>query len=145
MTDHGHHFLAPFGLSPLCDTSSNEGQFFFLCQIWATPAAGYATLISHCSFFLNVYSMSITANTTYTAYFPKRPNITGAPDQVLKFNNFLDCLIGGIKANTISAIGTINSGSVCTQFFYAPQIHFNLASDPIAFIGNLSKKWVSSV
>jgi hypothetical protein len=48
--------------------------------------------------------------------------------------------MGGIKANTISAIGTINPGSLCTQFLYAPQIHFNLAGDPIAFIGNLSNK-----
>jgi hypothetical protein len=84
--------------------------------------------------------MSITANTTYTASFPKRPFITGAPDQVFKFDNFFDCLIGGIKANTISAIGTINPGSLCTQFLYAPQIHFNLACNPIAFIGNSSNK-----
>ncbi len=64
----------------------------------------------------------------------------GAPDQVFKFGNFLDHLIGGIKANTISNIGTINPGSLCTQFLYAPQIHFNLASNPIALIGNLSNK-----
>jgi hypothetical protein len=49
-------------------------------------------------------------------------------------------LIGGIKANTISAIGTINQESLCTQYLYAPQIHFNLAGKPIAFIGNLSNK-----
>jgi hypothetical protein len=90
--------------------------------------------------FLNAYSMSITANTTYTASFPKRPDITGAPDQVFTFDNFLDCLIGGIKANNISTIRTINLGSLCTQFLYAPQIHFNLAGKPIAFIGNLSNK-----
>ncbi len=84
--------------------------------------------------------MSITANTTYTASFPKRLDITGAPNQVFQFNNFLDCLIGGIKANTISAIGTINLGSLCIQYLYAPQIQFNLASEPIAFIGNLSNK-----
>jgi hypothetical protein len=84
--------------------------------------------------------MSVTANTTYMASFPKRPDITGAPDQVFQFNNFLERLIGGIKGNTISAIGTINPGSLCTQFLYAPQIHFNLAGEPIAFIGNLSNK-----
>jgi hypothetical protein len=84
--------------------------------------------------------MSITANTTYMASFSTRPDIMGAPDQAFKFNNFLDHLIGGIKANTISAIGTINLGSLCTQFFCAPQIHFNLAGDPIAFIGNSSNK-----
>ncbi len=49
-------------------------------------------------------------------------------------------MIGGIKANTISAIMTINLVSLCTQYLYAPQIHFNLAGKPIAFIGNLSKK-----
>jgi hypothetical protein len=84
--------------------------------------------------------MSITANTTYMASFPKRPDITGAPDQVFQFNNFLEHLIGGIKANTISAIGTINRGSLCTQYLYAPQININLAGEPIAFIGNLSNK-----
>ncbi len=84
--------------------------------------------------------MSITANTTYTASFPKRPDITGAPDQVFKLDNFLDHLIGGIKANTIFAIKTINPGSLCTQFCYAPQIHFNLAGEPIAIIGNSSNK-----
>jgi hypothetical protein len=79
--------------------------------------------------------MGVTANTTYMASFlPKRPDITGAPNQVFKFDNFLDCLIGGIKADTISAIGTIN------PVLYAPQIHFNLAGKPIAFIGNSSNK-----
>ncbi len=49
-------------------------------------------------------------------------------------------MIGGIKANTISTIRTINPGSLCTQYLYAPQIHFNLAGKSIAFIGNLSNK-----
>ncbi len=84
--------------------------------------------------------MSVTANTTYTASFPKRPDITGAPDQVFQFNNFLERLIGGIKANTISTIGTTNPGSLCTQSLYAPQIHINLAGKPIALIGNSSNK-----
>jgi hypothetical protein len=99
--------------------------------------------MQHSSFivhFLNAYSMSVTANTTFTAFSPKRPDITGAPNQVFKFDNFLDCLIGGIKANTMSAIGTINPGSLCTQFLYAPQIHFNLAGNSVAFIGNSSNK-----
>jgi hypothetical protein len=69
------------------------------------------------------------------ASFPKRPDITGAPKQVFQFNNFLEHLIGGIKANTIFAIGTIN---------HAPQIHFNLAGKPIAF-GNCPTKWESLV
>ncbi len=84
--------------------------------------------------------MSVTANITYMASFPKRPNITGAPNQVFQFNNFLERLIGGNKANTISAIGTINPGSLCTQYLYSPQMHFNLAGEPIAFIENSSNK-----
>jgi hypothetical protein len=84
--------------------------------------------------------MSLTANTTYMASFPKRPNITGASNQVFKFDSFLDHLIGSIKANTISAIGTINPGSLSNKNLYAPQIHFNLAGNPIAFIRNLSNK-----
>jgi hypothetical protein len=84
--------------------------------------------------------MSVTTNTTYMASFPKRPDITGAPNQVFKLDNFLDCLMGGMKANTISAIGTINLGSLCTQYLYDPQIHFSLAGNLIAFIGNSSKK-----
>ncbi len=84
--------------------------------------------------------MSITANTTYMASFPKRSDITGAPDQVFKLDNFLDHLIGGIKADTISRHRAYLTGSLCTQFFYAPQIHFNLAGKPIAFIGNSSNK-----
>jgi hypothetical protein len=97
----------------------------------------HSSVIVH---LLNAYSMSITANTIYMASFLKRPNIMGAPNQVVKLDNFLDPLIGGIKANTISAIGTINPGSLCTQLLYAPQIHFNLAGNHIAFIGNLSNK-----
>jgi hypothetical protein len=85
--------------------------------------------MQHSSFsvhFLNAYSMSVTADTTYMASFPMRPNIMGAPDQVFKFDNFLNCLIGGIKANTISAIRTIDQGSLCTQYLCYPQtrLHF---------------------
>ncbi len=87
----------------------------------------HSSVIVHLS---NAYSMSVTANTTYTAFFLKRPNITGAPDQVFKFNNFLDHLMGGIKANTISTIGTINPGSLCTQFLYAPSNPFQPCQGP---------------
>ncbi len=90
--------------------------------------------------FLDAYSMSVTANTTSTASFPKRPDIMGAPNQVFKFNNFLDYLIGGIKANTISAIGTINLGSLCTQYLYAPRSISVWLCKLIAFIGNSSNK-----
>jgi hypothetical protein len=41
--------------------------------------------------------MSFPTQTTYVTSFPKRNDITGAPDQVFKFDNFLDYLTGGIR------------------------------------------------
>jgi hypothetical protein len=84
--------------------------------------------------------MNNPTETTYTASFPKGNDITGAPDQVFKFDNFLDRLMGDTRANTIAAIGTINPGSLCLQFLFAPQIHYDLSGGPIAFIGNSSNK-----
>jgi hypothetical protein len=85
-------------------------------------------------------SMSASPAPTYMGSILKRPDIMGAPNQVFKFDNFLDRLIGSIKRNTIAAIGTISPGSLCIQYLYAPQIHNNLSGQPIAFIGNLSNK-----
>jgi hypothetical protein len=84
--------------------------------------------------------MNIPTKTTYVTSFPKRNDITGAPDQVFKFDNYLDHLTGSIRANTIAAIGTINPGSLCHQYLFAPQIHYDLSGAPIAFIGNSSNK-----
>jgi hypothetical protein len=84
--------------------------------------------------------MSIPTETTYVTSFPKRNDITRAPDQVFKFDNFLDYLTGGIRAKTFAAIGTINPGSLCIQYLFAPQIHYDLSGTPITFIGNLSNK-----
>jgi hypothetical protein len=84
--------------------------------------------------------MSIPTETTYVTSFPKRNDITGAPDQVFKFANFLDYLTGGIRAKTIAAIGTINPGSLCIQYLFAHQIHYDLSGTPITFIGNSSNK-----
>ena len=88
--------------------------------------------------------MNIPVETTFVTSFPKRNDITGALDQVFTFDNFLDHLTGGIRANTIAAIGTINPGSLCLQYLFAPQIHYNLAGAPIAFIGNSSNKKTNS-
>jgi hypothetical protein len=84
--------------------------------------------------------MNNPIKTTYTSSFLKRNDITGAPNQVFKFDNILDHLTGGIRANTIAAIGTINPGSLCLQYLFAPQIHYDLSGGPIAFIGNSSNK-----
>ncbi len=84
--------------------------------------------------------MSFPTETTYVNSFPKRNDITGAPNQVFNFDNFLDYLTGGIRANTIAAIRTINPGSLCIQYLFAPQILYNLSGTPITFIGNSSNK-----
>ncbi len=81
-------------------------------------------------------SMSASPAPTYMGLIPKRPDITGAPKKVFKFNNFLERLIGSIKGSTIASIGTINPGSLLIQYFYVPQIHYNLSRQPIRFIGN---------
>jgi hypothetical protein len=142
MTNHGHHSPATFDQNPLCDTSSNKGHFFLVMPNLANACCSICNSHQSLFNFLNAYSMSVTANTTYTSSFSKKP---GAPNQVFKFDNFLDRLIGGIKANTISAIGTINPGSLCTQYLNAPQINFNLAGEPIALLETCPTKWVSSV
>jgi hypothetical protein len=85
-------------------------------------------------------SMNISPTLTYTGSISKRPDITGAPDQVFRFDIFLDCLIFGIRGNTDAAIGTINLGLLCIEYLFAPQIHYNLFGKPIKFIGNLSIK-----
>ncbi len=51
--------------------------------------------------------MSIPTKTTYVTSIPKRNDITGAPDQVFKFYNYLNYLTGGIRAKMIAAIRTI--------------------------------------
>jgi hypothetical protein len=71
--------------------------------------------------------MNNPTETTYTDLFPKRNDITGAPNQFFKFDNFLDRLMGGIRDNTIVAIGTINPGFLCLQYLFAPQIHYELS------------------
>jgi hypothetical protein len=74
------------------------------------------------------------------ASIPKRPDLTGNPDQVFKFANFMDHLIGGIRAGTIAAIGTVSPGLLTLQYLYAPTLHCNLDGKPIAIVGNCSNK-----
>ncbi len=122
MANHGYHSLATFDQSPLCDTSSNKGHCFpFYAEFGQCQLIDMQLSSVMVQIFLNAYSISVTANTTYMASFPKRPDITGAPDQVFEFNNFLDHLIGDIKANTISAIGTTNPDLYAPNTFMPPR------------------------
>jgi hypothetical protein len=98
-SNEGHHFL-PHLANVRCVTSPPMRGIIFLPHlakvrcVTRPPTRGkfsfYAKFgwyqlldMQHSSFivhFLNAFSMSITADTTLMASFPKRPNITGAPD-----------------------------------------------------------------
>ena len=52
----------------------------------------------------------------------------------------LSYVIGGIKAKTIAAIGTVAPGSSIVQYLYAPKIHHDLGGEPKLIVGNASNK-----
>ena len=129
-------YLNEFSQNPLCDKVLRQGAMIFLSYlvnvhcVTMTPNGERFSfrpyLVQYCFFnfqrssftvvhSLDSSSMSNPTKTTYMAFYPKRNDIIGAPDQVFKFDNFLTHLMGGIKANTIVAIGTINPGSLCLQ------------------------------
>ena len=49
-------------------------------------------------------------------------------------------LVGGIRANTIAAIGTLAPGTSTVQYLFAPKIHYNLGGAPKSIIGKTSNK-----
>ena len=57
-----------------------------------------------------------------------------------KGKGVLSHLVGGIRANTIAAIGTLAPGTSTVQYLFAPKIHYNLGGAPKSIVGNASKK-----
>ncbi len=83
-----------------------------------------------------------TSATHYTKLYPKQGNLTGSPDQA---NNILPAkilshILGEIGAGTIAALGTIAPGSYNLSYIYAPQVHTDLSSNFIGFVGNAPLK-----
>ena len=77
----------------------------------------------------------------YTNLFPKRGDITGLNDQAFgKGKSVLSHLVGGIRVNTIAAIGTLAPGTSTVQYLFAPKIHYNLGGTPQSILGNASNK-----
>ena len=77
----------------------------------------------------------------YTDLYPKRGDISVSNDQAFgKGEDVLSYVIGGIKAKTIAAIGTVAPGSSIVQYLYAPKIHHDLGGEPKLIVGNASKK-----
>ena len=74
---------------------------------------------------------------SYTNLFPKRGDIMGTSDQAFGcVKGVLTYLIGGIKAKTIAAIGTIAPGTTIVQYQFTPTIHHDLGSVPKMIIGS---------
>ena len=77
----------------------------------------------------------------YTNLFPKRGDISVSNEQAFgKGKDVLNYIIGGIKANTIVAIGTIAPGTSIVQYLFAPKIHHDLGGTPKMIIGHASNK-----
>ena len=81
--------------------------------------------------------------THFTKSLPKRVDIMGSPDQAFNMQVsrevYLEYLLGGITAGTISALGSVAT-SGCFQYLYAPQLHRSLGGKPIGIVGTSSNK-----
>jgi hypothetical protein len=81
--------------------------------------------------------------THFAKSFPKRADITGSPEQAFSMQDshqkYLTCVLGGINAGSIAALGSIATGG-SFQYLYAPQVHHNLGRQPIGIVGTLSNK-----
>ena len=77
----------------------------------------------------------------YTDLFPKQGNISGSNDQAFgKGEDVLSHLVGGIRAKTIAAIGTLAPGTSTVQYIFAPKIHHDLGGAPKSIVQNASNK-----
>jgi hypothetical protein len=76
--------------------------------------------------------------TTFTASLPKRPDIVGSPEQVIRFKNFTQAMISGIENGFIAAIGTIDIGSHCLHYLFNPKLFRQFDGTVTAIIGNAS-------
>jgi hypothetical protein len=73
----------------------------------------------------------------FTESLPKRPEVTGTPNQVFSFaNDFLKL----IQTKTITALGTVTPWSTTLQYLFDPMIHYDLTGNPTTIIGNSSNK-----
>jgi hypothetical protein len=75
---------------------------------------------------------------TFTSSLPRRPDITGSPEQVFRYDNFRTALVSGIENGIIAAIGTIDLGSSCFQYLFNPTVHRRLDGTIAAILGNSS-------
>jgi hypothetical protein len=77
----------------------------------------------------------------FTKLLPKRPEVTGTPDQVFFFaKDFGTMVLKLIQTKTIAALGTVTPGSTTLQYLFDPMIHHDLTGVLTTIIGNPSNK-----
>ncbi len=123
---------------------SKRGKFTFYAKLGQHQLLDmrYSSFIVD---FFNAYSMSVTSDTTYMASFTKRPNITGAPNQVFKFAISWSVWLGASKP-----IQYLPS-ALSIWDLYVPNSVMPLRSistlpaTPLPSLETLPTKWASSV
>ena len=76
----------------------------------------------------------------FTKLLPKRPEVTGTPDQVFFFaKDFGTMVLKLIQTKAITALGMVTPGSTTLQYLFDPMIHHDLTGNPTTIIGNFSK------
>ena len=77
----------------------------------------------------------------FNELLPKRPEVTGTPDQVFSFaKDFGTMVLKLIQAKTIAALSMATPGSTTLQYLFNPMIHHDLTGNPTTIIKNSSKK-----
>ena len=82
-----------------------------------------------------------STTTNFTDLYPKHGDITSNAEQAFGLGTiFMTTLVNAIRANTISAIGTVAFDTLQVQYIYDPKIYTKLDGMPISIIGNASNK-----
>jgi hypothetical protein len=77
----------------------------------------------------------------FTKSLPKRPEVTGTPDQVLSFaEDFGTMVFKLIQPKTIAALGMVTPGSTTLQYLFDLMIQHDLTGNPTTIIGSSSNK-----
>ena len=82
-----------------------------------------------------------TPVSNFTDLYPKRGDIIGSTEQAFGAGTvFRTTLENAIRANTVSAIGTIALETMQVQYIFDPKIYTKPGGTPISIIGNGSNK-----
>ncbi len=84
------------------------------------------------------FCQQLARGVSFTSSIPICKDINGSPEQVFKYQHFVELLIASIKAGTIITIGTVNMGSVYVQYIFSPKVYKNLQRKQITIVGNSS-------